>query len=77
MNSARKFIKGMICGVRIEDVEDPLMPEILYLDKLIDELAKEKAMEKILRIEIGEKQKNSPANEQSAFKINHHQLTRG
>lgn len=45
----------MICGVRIEDVEDPLMPEILYLDKLNDELAKEKAMEKILRIEIGEK----------------------
>ena len=43
------FIKGVVCGVRVEDVEDPLMQKIRYLDKLIDELAKGKAMEKILR----------------------------
>ncbi len=46
-NSA--LIKGVVCGVRVEDVEDPLMRKIRYLDKLIDELAKGKAMEKILR----------------------------
>jgi hypothetical protein len=43
------LIKGVICGVRIEDIEDPLMQKIRYLDKLVDELAKGKAMEKILR----------------------------
>ncbi|MFC7516928.1 DUF2200 domain-containing protein [Herbaspirillum sp. GCM10030257] len=43
------LIKGVVCGVRVEDVEDPLMQKIRYLDKLIDELAKGKAMEKILR----------------------------
>lgn len=43
------LIKGMVCGVRVEDVEDPLMQKIRYLDKLIDALAKGKAMEKILR----------------------------
>ena len=42
-------IKGLICGVRIEDIEDPLMRNIRYLDKLVDELARGKAMEKILR----------------------------
>ncbi|HEY8518862.1 MAG TPA: DUF2200 domain-containing protein [Gammaproteobacteria bacterium] len=46
-NSA--LIKGVVCGVRVEDIEDPLMRKIRYLDKLIDELAKGKAMEKILR----------------------------
>ena len=46
-NSA--LIKGTVCGIRIEDIEDPLMRKIRYLDKLIDELAKGKAMEKILR----------------------------
>ena len=46
-NSA--LIKGVVCGVRVEDIEDPLMKKIRYLDKLIDELAKGKAMEKILR----------------------------
>jgi hypothetical protein len=46
-NSA--LIKGVVCGVRVEDVEDPLMQKIRYLDKLVDELAKGKAMEKILR----------------------------
>jgi hypothetical protein len=51
MNPARASIKGVICGVRIEEIEDPLMREIRYLDKLIDELAKGKAMEKILRKE--------------------------
>lgn len=43
------LIKGVVCGVRVEAVEDPLMRKIRYLDKLIDELAKGKAMEKILR----------------------------
>ncbi len=49
LNPARTLIKGVICGVRVEDIEEPLMREIRYLDKLIDELAKGKAMEKILR----------------------------
>lgn len=49
MNTARSLIKGVICGVRIEEIEEPTMREIRYLDKLIDELAKGKAMEKILR----------------------------
>lgn len=44
-----KLITGVVCGVRVEEVEDPLMRKIRYLDKLIDELAKGKAMEKILR----------------------------
>ena len=45
----RELIKGVVCGVRVEEVEDPLMRKIRYLDKLIDELARGKAMEKILR----------------------------
>ena len=49
LNPSRSSIKGVICGVRIEEIEEPLMREIRYLDKLIDELAKGKAMEKILR----------------------------
>ncbi len=49
MNPARALIKGVICGVRVEDIAEPTMREIRYLDKLIDELAKGKAMEKILR----------------------------
>lgn len=49
MNPARTLITGVVCGVRVEEVEDPLMREIRYLDKLVDELAKGKAMEKILR----------------------------
>ena len=49
LNEARSQIKGIICGVRIEEIEDPLMREIRYLDKLIDELAKGRPMEKILR----------------------------
>jgi hypothetical protein len=49
LNPARAAITGVICGVRIEGIEEPLMREIRYLDKLIDELAKGKAMEKILR----------------------------
>ena len=49
MNPNRNQIKGTVCGVRVEEVEDPLMQEIRYLDKLVDELAKGKAMEKILR----------------------------
>ena len=49
MNPARSHITGMICGVRVEEIEEPLMRDIRYLDKLIDELAKGRAMEKILR----------------------------
>lgn len=51
LNPARALIKGVICGVRVEDIEDPVMREIRYLDKLVDELARGKAMEKILRSE--------------------------
>lgn len=51
LNPARSLIKGVVCGVRVEDIEEPTMREIRYLDKLIDELAKGKAMEKILRKE--------------------------
>lgn len=49
LNPNRKLITGVVCGVRVENIEEPLMQEIRYLDKLIDELAKGKAMEKILR----------------------------
>ena len=49
MNAKTSLIKGVVCGVRVEEVEDPLMRNIRYLDKLIDELAKGKAMERILR----------------------------
>ena len=49
LNPARRLITGVVCGIRVETIEDPLMQEIRYLDKLIDELAKGKAMEKILR----------------------------
>ncbi len=47
----RNLITGVICGMRVEEIQEPLMREILYLDKMIDELAKGKAMEKILREE--------------------------
>lgn len=49
LNPSRNMIKGVICGVRLEEIEDPTMREIRYLDKLIDELANGKTMEKILR----------------------------
>ncbi len=49
LNPNRRLIKGVVCGVRVEDIQEPLMQEIRYLDKLVDELAKGKAMEKILR----------------------------
>lgn len=49
LNPSRALIKGVVCGVRVEDIEEPTMREIRYLDKLIDELAKGKAMGKILR----------------------------
>ena len=49
MNPNRSLVTGVVCGVRVEDVEEPTMREIRYLDKLVDELAKGKAMEKILR----------------------------
>ena len=49
LNPNVSLITGVVCGVRVEDVEDPLMQKIRYMDKLIDELAKGKAMEKILR----------------------------
>lgn len=50
LNPNRKLITGVICGVRVEEIKVPLMQEIRYLDKLVDELAKGKAMEKILRM---------------------------
>ena len=49
LNENRKLIRGVVCGVRVENIEEPLMREIRYLDKLVDELAKGKSMEKILR----------------------------
>jgi hypothetical protein len=49
LNPSRALIKGAVCGVRVEDIKEPTMQEIRFLDKLIDELAKGKAMEKILR----------------------------
>jgi hypothetical protein len=49
LNPSRRLITGVVCGVRVEDVKEPTMQEIRYLDKLIDELARGKAMEKILR----------------------------
>ena len=49
LNPNRALIKGVICGVRVEEIEEPIMQEIRYLDKLIDELANGKAMDKILR----------------------------
>ncbi|MEI7755661.1 MAG: DUF2200 domain-containing protein [Actinomycetota bacterium] len=49
LNPKASLITGVVCGVRVEDVEDPLMQKIRYLDKLVDELAKGKPMEKILR----------------------------
>ncbi|HIS07673.1 MAG TPA: DUF2200 family protein, partial [Candidatus Choladocola avistercoris] len=49
LNPRRELIKGVICGIRVEEIEEPLMREIRYLDKLVDELAKGKAMDKILR----------------------------
>lgn len=53
LNPARSLITGVVCGVRVEDIEEPLMREIRYLDKLIDELARGKAMDKILRVRQG------------------------
>lgn len=50
MNPNCSLIKGVVCGVRVEDVEDPLIQKARYMDKLIDELARGKAMEKILRV---------------------------
>ena len=49
LNPNRKLIKGVVCGVRVEDIEEPIMQEIRYLDKLVDELAKGKTLEKIFR----------------------------
>jgi hypothetical protein len=52
LNPSRALIKGVVCGIRVEDIEEPTMQEIRYLDKLIDELAKGKAMDKILRKKV-------------------------
>jgi len=49
LNPDARLIKGVVCGVRVEDVDDPLMQQIRYLDKLVDELARGKAMDKVLR----------------------------
>lgn len=53
LNQSRSLIKGVVCGIRVEDIAEPTMQEIRYLDKLIDELAKGKTMEKILRLPAG------------------------
>jgi len=50
LNPSRTLIKGVVCGVRVEEIKEPTMKEIRYLDKLIDELAKGKSMDKILRL---------------------------
>ncbi|MCA9385381.1 DUF2200 family protein, partial [Candidatus Dojkabacteria bacterium] len=50
LNPSRKLITGVICGIRVEEIKEPLMQEIRYLDKLIDELARGKTMKKILRV---------------------------
>lgn len=52
LNPSRFLIKGLICGIRVEEIEEPLMREIRYLDKLIDELAKGKSLDKILRKQL-------------------------
>jgi hypothetical protein len=52
MNPLRSLVKGVVCGVRVEDIQDPTMQSLRYLDKLIDELAKGKSMERILRKEV-------------------------
>ncbi len=57
LNPSRSLIKGVICGVRIEDIEEPTMREIRYLDKLIDELSRGRAMAKILRADPKETDK--------------------
>ena len=49
LNPERELIKGVVCGVRVEEVEDPIMRELRYMDKVVDELAKGKALEKVLR----------------------------
>jgi len=49
LNPSRKLITGVVCGIRVEEIEDPLMREVRYLDKLVDELAKGRAMDRILR----------------------------
>lgn len=54
LNPLRRKITGVICGMRVEEIKEPLMQEIRYLDKLIDELARGKSMEKILRTQQGE-----------------------
>lgn len=51
LNPSRRLIKGVVCGVRVEDIPEPTMREIRYLDKLVDELAKGRVMDKILRAE--------------------------
>jgi hypothetical protein len=51
LNPSRSLIKGVVCGIRVEDIKDPTMQTIRYMDKLIDELAKGRPMEKILRTE--------------------------
>lgn len=54
INSNAPLITGVICGVRIEEIADPLMKQIRYLDKLVDELAKGRPMEKVLRVSVGQ-----------------------
>jgi hypothetical protein len=62
LNPNSHLITGLVCGVRVEDISDPLIQKIRYLDKLVDELAKGKKMEKILRGSIGGKYENGIDN---------------
>jgi hypothetical protein len=50
LNPQASAITGVVCGIRVEDIDDPLMQKIRYLDKLVDELAKGKAMDRVLRV---------------------------
>jgi hypothetical protein len=60
LNPSRTWIKGVICGVRVEDIQEPTMPEKRYLDKLVDELAQGRATDKILRAKRGTCTKPGP-----------------
>jgi len=68
LNPSRTLIKGVICGVRLEEIKEPTMREIRYLDKLIDELAKGRAIEKILRSSEGSIRRRAVRDRRAALK---------
>lgn len=67
LNPNRKLIKGSVCGIKVEEITEPLMQEIRYLDKLVDELAKGKSMDKILPNRIEKKEINMKQNNNKNF----------